>query len=206
MPRQDSNEDLRPGPWNWKDAFSFGGVSVVATALALYAQVKGVEGPSSAYTLLWVVAGTFWFIYGVLVWSRWRFINRYDLVLPNGTMVRTNGYKATLVEFERELERISLLWVPFFLTAPELLKMNRIWVSFEPKVLKQPFSRETPKTFAGLTSMGGESVRLTYFENPNLPLQKTAFAHEMGHIILGRATKKWDNDEHHTYMKEHKLP
>ena len=207
MPRLDSNEDLRPGPWRLEDALTFGGVSGLVTAVAVYAQVMGSDGPASGQTLLWVVSAAFWAIYGVLVWARWRFIASFDLVLPNGMMVRTNGYKAPLVEFEKELEGVKTLWSPHIPRAAELLRQSRVWVNFEAKKLKlSGFVQETPKLFAGLTSMGGESMRLTYFEDPVLPLSKTAFSHELGHIILGRSTGSWDNTTHHAFMKEHSLP
>jgi hypothetical protein len=181
---------------------------LIVTLVAGTVEYVGIdEGPPTSYALLWTVAWTFWVIYGMLVLARYRYIRSYDLVLSNGIMVRTGGYKAPLKQFEEELERVLTLWSPHFPRAASLLEEDRIWVRFEAEVLKpKPFSRANPLTFAGLTVVGGEGVRLTYFGDPNRPLRDTAFVHELGHIILGRATRKWVNDDHHVFMKERNLP
>lgn len=179
----------------------------MATGAAIYVQIRGAEDASwGTYTLLWVVAAAFWLIYLRLVWMLHKYIQGYDLVLPNGIMIQTGGYDVTLEDFEKELDRIYLLWTPYFIGAPELLREDRIWVRFEGEIIRVPFTRRPALKYAGITVAGGEFVRLTYFNDPDLPLRKTAFAHELGHVILGRATKRWNNNEHHKFMKVNLLP
>ena len=207
MTRSDSYEEKRPSPWNLWDALTFGAIAALVTCVAIYAQVNGIEGHPRAYVHMWVVTAAFWSVYLLLVRARSKFIESYDLVLSTGMMVQTNGYKISRTEFETELRRVCSLWFPHYPRAQEFLEQSRIWVRFESKILeKRAFSRSTPRTFAGLTSMGGESIRLTYFEDPLKQLEQTAFAHELGHVILGRATNSWDNDQHHKFMQERKLP
>ncbi len=206
MAYPDSCEDKRPSAWNLFDALTFGLLAVLVTGLAAYVQAHDVVGPVDSKPLTWVVAGAFWVIYGLLLRARYRFIQSYDLVLSTGTMVQTNGYKVPRAAFETELRRVCSLWTPHFTSAQEILERKRVWVRFEPGLLVVPFSKNTPRTFAGLTSMGGESVRVTYRGDPLKPLEQTAFAHELGHVIIGRATNEWDNDAHHKFMSERKLP
>ncbi len=44
------------------------------------------------------------------------------------------------------------------------------------------------------------------FDDPHQPLESTALAHEVGHQVLGRATKRWDPAEHHRLAEEFGLP
>jgi len=210
MARSDSNEEKRPSPWNLFDALTFGAASLLVTCLAVYVQVVGISsGPKSGYALTWVVAAAFWGGYLLLVRARYKFIQSYDLILSNGIMVRTNGYKAGRGAFEFELGRVIDVWSVHFPRAADLLGKRRVWVSFDDDLLTAAVSEgsgRAPRTFAGLTSMGGSGIRLTYFGNPSMPLAATAFAHELGHVILGRATNAWDNDEHHTFMRDRHLP
>lgn len=209
MARPDSNEEKRPSPWNLFDALTFGGAAALMTCAAVYTQVNGISsGPKSGYALIWLVAVLSWGVYLLLVRDRQKFIQSYDLVLSNGIMVKTNGYKAARWDFEFELSRVIEQWTPHFPRSSALLTQDRVWVSFDDKLLTVPESRagKAPRTFAGLTSMGGSGIRLTYFGNPDTPLTATAFAHELGHVILGRATNAWDNDEHHTFMRDRHLP
>jgi hypothetical protein len=40
------------------------------------------------------------------------------------------------------------------------------------------------------------------FDDPNQPFERTAFEHELGHVIHGFATGTWDLAEHHDFMKK----
>lgn len=202
-----STQAKRPSAWRWFDALTFGVPSLVVTCLTLYVTLGSSTLGTQEYALMWVCSAAFWAIYGALVWSRYRFIQRYDMVLSTGTMVRTNGFRASRADFEAEIRRVLLLWSPYVMDAQSLLERHRIWVTFEAEPLKKlRFTRNQPRTFAGLTRAGGEAVKISYFEDPDKPLETTAFAHELGHIILGRSTDSWSNDEHHEFMKLHKLP
>jgi len=208
MPRNDSQEDKRPSAWRLFDALTFGAAATIATGLAVYAQVTEADAhQTQGRALMWAVALLFWLVYLLLVRARYKFIQGYDLVLSNGMMVCTNGYKAGRLELEAEIKRVYRLWTIHFPKTEQLLARPTVWVRFEPKKLELTgFVQTTPRTFAGLTSMGGESIQLSYFEDPLLPLEKTAFAHELGHVIMGRGTGKWDNSVHHKYMQDRKLP
>lgn len=190
-----------PSPWKLFDVLTFGVPSLIVMGLALYVSILGIQGQA----LMWVCSLTFWGIYGALVWSRYKFIQRYDMMLSSGIMVQTNGYNASRADFEVELRRVINLWSPHVMDVEDLLRRERIWVTFEPEPLRLEFSKNEPRTFAGLTKIGGELVRVSYFEDPDKPLEATAFAHELGHIILGRSTGHWSND-HHEFMALHKLP
>jgi hypothetical protein len=37
------------------------------------------------------------------------------------------------------------------------------------------------------------------------PIEKTALAHELGHVIHGLATGGWDQAEHHAFTKKNHL-
>lgn len=202
----------RPSPWQLNDAYSFGLVALLMTAGALAITLWGeAESLASAIALGWVVAAVGWAFYGWLVYSRWRYIQRFDVALSHGIMVARNGYLASSLELEDELQRFIQLYAPHVRNVVDVLEEKRIWVVFHPGAIRNVGGYEK---VAGFVVVGGNVAHVAYFrrqdgivqEDPAAEARRTAFAHELGHIVLGRSWGNWDQGKHHDFQRFHKIP
>lgn len=202
----------RPSPWQLNDFVSFGGVALVMTVGALVVTLWGeTDNIVAAAVLGWTVATVAWGIYGRLVWGRWQHLKQFDLMIDYGIMVARNGYLASSIELKAEVARFVSLYKPHFSDVEKALTHERLWVVFHPGIIENVGAYEK---VAGFVRVRGRVLHVAYFKklsdkyvpDPTRPVERTALAHELGHVVLGYCWNDWSQGRHHTFMKDEGLP
>lgn len=192
----------RPSPFKLLDALTFGLASLLVTGLAVYVQTTPQS--AQAYALTWTVAFCFWFVYAALIYARAKLLARYPLTLTGGILINPEKYHTSTAVLNAEVERITKLYEGAgFPNAASLIAKTNVWLAFRPGPFPHP-QIATMKVM-GFVTVGGEGGEVGY-KSVDQPIGQTAFGHELGHVILGRAWNDWDEDRHHKFMKEHGLP
>lgn len=171
----------------------------VAVATFLY------PTPLGAKVLMTVVTLCFMGIYATQLQLRYSFIASYPLKLACNVHVRLNGYKGTAEELNKEITGLIGLYSTYYVDAATLLGEEPVWVEFLPDIITINGQR-----VAGYTT-DGNVVKVSYYlrlaDNTTIawaeaPVDRTAFAHELAHVVIGRATGSWSNEAHHAIMKK----
>lgn len=189
----------RPSAFKLLDFLMVGTPAVITSALALYVSLDSHK--LSAPMLL--VALAFCFLYGALVYTRLKFLSKFTYMTSQGVMVNFGSYEITGHDVENEVNRAVELYTKYFSNAEELLESSTLWLTFKLGPFEDPVSRKIK--LAGFITYGGEAAYVGYLSDDQL-IETTALAHEIGHIIMGRATKKWDQDKDHKFMADNNLP
>jgi hypothetical protein len=179
-----------------------------ALAITLWGETENI---GAAIALSWVVAAAAWGIYGFVVYCRWKYIKKFDVELEHGIMVARNGYLVSSLELAAELDRFVGLWEKH-MRVRKRLEEDRIWVVFHPGVIENKGKYEK---VAGFVTVGGNVAHVAYFKrikdgvyvkDPGVSIERTAFAHELGHIVMAREWGDWDQERHHAFTKAEGLP
>jgi hypothetical protein len=199
--------------FRWYDFLTFGVPAVVATgaAVGLLLSSPETDRVGEARVLVCVVATVFWFVYAMLVWSRSRFLARFTIMTKHGIMVECGGYQSTLRGIENEIDRAFAMYEAQGIAAGLLLGPKSrtitdngyVWVTFKPG----PFHVSIPgkATIMGFVRAGGNHAVVAY-KHPDDTPSRTALAHELGHIVLGRHWNDWSEARHHSFQQAHGLP
>jgi len=178
------------------------GAAILATGIWLWGKQGAV--------LTMVVGLCFLAIWARVVWARKQLVDSYPIVTKYKVLIKHNGYHVTRLQAEAAiaamLHRYSMYWV----NAEEVLTSEFTWVEFVPGVIEVPGAPGQVMKLAGFVRAGGRYVKVACFnasKQPDLtvPLDRTAFIHELGHIILGKVLGTWDEATHHKMMGEHRL-
>lgn len=194
----------RPSPFTLADALSFGGVSAVMTALGIHAVVA--VGTAGLPVFLPALVG--WGIYAWLVSMRKKLIDSYPHMTKHGVMVDLAAARGrwTLKQVEEEIDRSVVLTAGALgkssANMHEMLASKHVWLRFEPGPIDHPQNRAVK--VAGFITHKGEHMRVGV-ESSMTSIDKSALAHEVGHVLLGRHTEDWDQGRHHAFMVEHGL-
>lgn len=178
----------------------------VAAATLIYLAVVGVDGPGAkqGVALLAVVGLAFFAFWGIFAYNRKKWLDSFDWFPNYNLMIQSNGYSLPAGdEIDGVVLRTIQAWKPFHARAGELLCSDINWVYFR-KDLNETALNPTKKKVNGFTVAGSHVIEVD-FNNKLDSLEKTAFAHELGHVIHGLATGGWDQEEHHRFMNEHGL-
>jgi len=177
----------------------------------LYAFIHGFEAAHrvQATILLLLVPVLMWTIWGWFMWQRKQWLDRctwfpkYGCLIDTEKSVTSEGYLLPPEqEWDEYLASVARTWAPFHPQADLLLR--RFKVIFFKKGLDERPTNPSWKLVKGLTVWGGGTLYVDY--NTKLdPLEHTALAHELGHVIHGLATGQWFQDEHHDFMKRNHL-
>lgn len=95
-------------------------------------------------------------------------------------------------------------WALYYGTkAAAAVASDVIWVFFKKDLDENEINRAKKK-------VNGFTVSRTHtmyvdFDGASDPLERTAFEHELGHIVYGFATGDWDEEAEHTFVKGHGL-
>lgn len=174
-------------------------VGVLATVLTLVYTTS-----TEAKVLTAVVTLCFIGISARTLQLRYAFIASYPLHLDCNVYVRLNGYKGTKESLNKEIARLISLYTMHFVNASTLLSQEPVWVEFLPDVITLNTRR-----VAGYAT--GDTVKVSYYRRledgtttawAEAPVERTAFAHELAHVIIGRETGGWDNSTHHALMEK----
>lgn len=196
------NTPKKPSWFKVWDLVSFGIPVVGISALTTYAHIMGVEGKHAgqALALCWVVVAAFVAIYLRLLWMRKETLKQYRWYPHYGFMLRLGEYQ---LPEEGVLDglvwKTIQLWSKHHQNAEEIIKSSINWVSFHQHLNENDKNRAHHKV-KGFTVAASHVMAIDY-DLPSDPFEKTAMAHELGHVIHGFATSDWNEDHHHEFMR-----
>ncbi len=196
----------KPSWFRWSDLVAFLLPVVGIGVVSLYAMRVGVEGSNAkgGLALCWGVAATFMGIWARICWLRRKALEEFTWFPTYGFMVHGNGYQLPDGKaFDALILKTIQAWAPYHPNAEALVKEKVVWVYFE-KDLDENDKNPAHTKVKGFTFASSHTM-VVDFNDPSEPLEKTAFEHELGHVIHGHATGGWNLAEHHQFMKDHKL-
>lgn len=197
----------KPVVFKFLDALYFAFPGVALIILGVYLAVKNTEGA----LLTGVVGLCFFGIWVSVLWSRKKLIDSYPIVTKYNVLIKHNGYHITRLEAEDAIKKLLALYQLHWLDAKEALTSEYTWVEFVPGTIEIKGIGK-PMLVAGFVRAGGRTVKVGFFDSKTkkpdstVPLERTAFAHELGHIILGSVLNNWNESLHHSTTKEKGLP
>lgn len=196
----------KPTWFNWYDFLSIGGLGIVSLGLFIYALVVGIQSSDAkqGYILLAVVSALFLGIYLFWCLARKKEFDKFTWYPTYGFMVRSDGgYPLPSPEALDSLVKKTIdVWTPYH-SAQAILESDTNWCWFEANL--NTSTAEVGFLCKGYTTPNSHKFKVDY-DKATDPLESTAFAHELGHVIRGNATGNWDGEEHHKFMKDHGLP
>lgn len=190
------------------DFLTLAGPGIGVLGLLVYCVLAGyVPGwPKGAWIGMLAVGLTFIGIWARVVFLRKKALAKYRWYPTYGFMVHDDGGKYHLpgtVLFEAAIWRTIQAWAPYYKSDVLLKGKDVFWVFFK-KDLDENTNNLANMKVEGLTIARSHTMQIDY-DSADQPLEKTAFEHELGHIIMGHATGNWDLKTHHDFMKLHKL-
>jgi hypothetical protein len=200
--------------WDW---MSWGMLGVYTFGFLIYGLVHGataLDGSKASADWPYLMAATglgFFFVYWRVILIRKKEIAGFVLVGgPNyGFAVNFGDYKPT-GETNDDLFDLWMStadkWTAAGWSIEQIrgaLNQDYIWVWFKPADASGGIDapRQTGKV-AGYTIYRQMVIAYT----PGEMFEKTAAAHELGHVIQGTITGSWDMNEHHARSKRLGLP
>lgn len=191
-----------PSVFTLWDALTFGLMALIVTVLALIVTFNGRNKNTVwwRWAGLYLVVAMFWAGYvGAIKW-RYDLKQRVTCVTPHGTIfVKDGGVVPGCTELTNEIDRTLDAWrlVPDF-KVPEKLK---IMVFIKPV----PFTPHTSpgNKFAGFAKPFGNMIGVGF---DGRPVGQTALAHELGRVILFKASEKQDEAMFKSYADQYGVP
>jgi len=98
------------------------------------------------------------------------------------------------------VNRWSLYYGPRALAS---ISSDVIWVFFKKDLDESTANRAKAKV-EGITFARSHTMQVDY-DHRDQPFERTAFEHELGHIIMGFSTGDWDQQKHHDFARGHGL-
>lgn len=146
--------------------------------------------------------------FAILTIAKYIELQRFNVKLNHGIYVDLNGYNCTTDTLNAELERMIALYSNVIPQTKSLLEQTSVCCTFIPGVFQAD-----GMTVAGLTS--SDTIQVSYYTrdannkcivDANINIENTAFAHELGHVVLQRYSPGISAEDQHTFMKNHNLP
>ena len=184
------------------DALTFGLMAVIVTVLALVVTFNGLnrDKPWWRWVGLYLVVLLFWGGYANVVKWRYDLKQRVVCVTPHATIfVKDGGVVPDCTDVTKEIDRTLDAWrkVPD-LTIPDKLDLMVFIKPFPFEMHKHPGNK-----FAGFAKPWDAMIGVWF---DGRPVEKTALAHELGHIILFKAGQKQDETTFKSYADQYGVP
>lgn len=200
------NTPKKPSWFKLWDLVSFGIPIVAIVGLNIYMMVHGFEAKhhTQALILCWVVAASFLGIYLALLKMRFDSLKEFRWYPTYGFMLHIDDYR--LPEdgvLDGSVWKTIQAWSKLHPKAEEILKSDVNWVWFK-KDLNENDKNLAHQKVKGFTVAVSHMMAIDY-DTTTDPLDKTAFEHELGHIIFGFDTGNWDQAAEHAYIKTNGL-
>lgn len=197
----------KPSWFRIADLLILVGTAVIVAGLAAYGAIVGVQGNNAlqGLILMFVVAFAFVAIWAKSAYDRKKWLDTFIWYPTYGFMVHAeNGWQPPTSEAFDALVKATLdAWTPLIKNSEQALMSDVKWVTFR-KNLDETTINPAKRKVNGLTLAGSHTFGVD-IDSPSDPIETTAFAHELGHVIMGNATNNWNEADHHRFMKEHKL-
>lgn len=177
-----------------------------AVGCAVYAFVVGYEAEHrvEAGALLVVVPVLMCAIWGYGMWRRKKFLDSCVWYPAYRIMLQPEDWlPPASQEFEYFIQRVAASWRPFYPTADLLLRSRVKWVYMRKNMDEKPINPNWGLA-KGITIAGGSVLYVNYNDRFDT-IERTAMAHELGHVIQGLATSSWSQAEHHAFSKKNHL-
>lgn len=203
----------RPSVFRLFDFLTFGGVALLATAIAVY--ISTTKQTFEAYAITWLTTACFWGVYFAYVIARAKYLARFSYMTSHGILIDPGDMTWGVQAFEEEIERIVMKYEDPKLQlekhAGNLLAPMGAF-AFDDYVFIRMTGGPLPNQHsygakvAGFVRVGGNIAHVVY-NDVNQELRTTALGHELGHIILGRCWnwKSWSPGQHHKFMADNGL-
>lgn len=193
----------KPHWFQTMDFLTFGLFSIIVTVLFLYTLAVATEGPTGWQYGFGATALGFWVVYIAVLRARKNFLEKFRWLPEWGLMVKKGEYSPKDEEINQAVSDTITAWTPTFPDAKKIVQSDVIWVEFH-KDLDETEKNPAKRRVEGFTIAYSYQMFVDY-DDVSQPLVRTAFEHELGHIIQGHATGKWDLDSHHERSKLLKL-
>jgi len=197
----------KPKIFNWLDFFTFGMLSLAALALTVFVWFSQVQFQAKALTT--VVALTFSSIYVAILIMRKKSIDSADFYTFNGWAILNQSSNTNIHPdmINAEIERTINLW-------KKVIEWNNDCDAAIAKNYKVIFKDGILEEYPGGIKITGNTISSKFgaFDGEleiglaEKPIEQTAFAHEIGHVIYNGKFGILDNEKTHAYMAEHNLP
>jgi hypothetical protein len=194
----------RPSAFTLMDFLAIACVALVMTVLAVWAIAE--NGTGGLPVLLPAIVG--WVLYVWAVHIRKEFLARYPHMTPHGILVNLGIAEGqwtmsdVILEVERSLKLTAAALGIELDKARQILSESHVYLTFQRGPIQHPQDRKVK--VAGFITYRGQFMHVGV-EPSMMLLSKTALAHEVGHVILGRFWDDWDQKRHHEFFKAHKL-
>lgn len=201
----------KPSWFKITDFILFAGTAVPAaimTIYLMYADNVETQGSRAEWIgLCWAIVAVFILICARFIQVRKKELDRYIWYGKYGFMIEWLEYNPPKeddeAEFNRLVEKTIKGWSEYYPKAENIVKNNVIWVCFKPGPITH-VRGTTNKKVAGYTMAEGHKL-VVGFREKDQALERTAFEHELGHLIQGHATGDWNENTHHERSKEYGL-
>ena len=201
----------KPPIFRLRDSF-YGFIGLAGLGLALYVQLVSPDAGLQAHALMWVVGALLALTWPFRIYMRWDLNRRIDFVTSHRVCVFKHGYNITAEDCERVVEEMLSKWPDVsegggehsYANAYNALVKDYNYVSFEEgPYLDHKYLNGALHKFAGLTT--GRTSRVA-FDNPDFPIERTAYDHEVGHIAYAVIVHNWyTNEQFHAFAKKYHL-
>jgi len=201
------NNKKKPSWFRLQDLFAMAGVGLAIAGITTYALITGVEGPhaTQGIVLCYIVAALFIAIWGRYCQKRYQWLDTFKWYPKHGFMVYPENYHLPDdKEFDGLVEETTNKWATYYNANHVINETDDIFWVFMKKNLDESAQNRANMKVNGLTIAYSHTIMVDY-DLPDDKLVKTAFEHELGHIIMGQATSGWDLETHHKFMAAHKL-
>ncbi len=189
------------------DFLTIAGPGIVVLLINLWLQFVEIETSAKRWEWLMLVVGlAFIAIWARVVQLKRRRLSEFTWYPTWGVMAHPGeGYVLPpQEEMDRSVRETVNRWSLYYGSKASAAVMSDVvWVFFKRGLDESTANRAKMKV-NGLTFARSHTMQVD-FDTPSDPLEKTAFEHELGHIIMGHATGDWDQQKHHDFSRGHGL-
>lgn len=191
----------KPSWFRLIDLLTIAGFGVPIIALGIYALLVGASGPAPVQGIILTFVVGFGFI---AIWARFalarkQWLDKFRWYQTYGIMVETGDWTAPSdFELDALVKKTVEKWQSFFSNSQDVLMKEVKWAYFK-KDLDETTLNPAHQKVKGVTIAGGYAFEVD-FDAPGDAIENTAFAHELGHVIMGHATGNWNQAYHHEFM------
>lgn len=176
----------------------------LVAGLTAYAAINKAQGPAGWQILMSSVSLLFFVFFAITAYQRKKWLDTFEWLPTYNLMVQLNGYSLPAAsEVDQVVSKTVRDWSKYYPGAGSVLLKEITWVYFSKGLDETPMNPAHQKV-KGLTIAGTHTIYVD-FDNKLDSLERTAFQHELGHLIYGNVTGGWNQDEHHEFMRTHGL-
>lgn len=190
------------------DFLTIAGPGIAVFGILIYFLIHGAVGPKGWQYLMALVGLSFIGIWLRIALSRRSYLAEFRWYPSYGIMAHPGDPKVGLYTLPDDdtvnnaVRETVARWALYYgKKAAEAAASDVIWVFFKKDLDENTLNRARAKV-NGLTFARSHTMEVD-FDTPSDPLEKTAFEHELGHIIFGFSTDNWDQQAEHDFARGH---